>query len=322
MKKKLASILLTCILVIAISSTSFAGRDLMNGTSGDDVYTLQQVLAAYGYLQEAPTGYFGSATAAALASLQYDLGLTADGIAGPVTRSYLGIASYDDSYYSYGTGYSYDAGYSYGTATISTSLSKGMSGSDVYTLQQLLAAYGYFYEEPSGYFGDATEAAVMNLQYDFGLEVCGIVGPQTIALLTGSYPDTSSSYNYYADYAAAVLAAIDVTPSAASGYCASWVTNVMMNAGILSSSLGYNANDYWANVCYSSDINDLQPGMIIATRNSYSYLGQKYGHVGIYIGDGMVISSIGYLETISLEAWISKYNNAEMGSTARWGYLS
>lgn len=325
MKKKLTCILLTAIMVVSLSGTAFAGRTLSNGTSGNDVYVLQQVLAAYGYLTGEYDGYFGYATQAALASLQADLGLVPDGVAGPTTCAFLGISTNDDlaiynysNYNSYGYG-SYDY---YGTTISSSSLSKGMSGSDVYALQSLLAAYGYFYDTPSGYFGDMTEAAVTNFQYAYGLDPCGIAGPKTIGMLTGDYSaaDTySTGYSY--DYGAAIVEAAHYTPSTAQGYCAAWVSNVLVNAGVVSCSPGYNANDYWANVCYSTDVNDLQPGMIIAVRNSNSYLGRIYGHVGIYMGDGLVTSSIGYLETLSLDEWIRKYNNYDMGSYAAWGFM-
>ena len=221
-----------------------------------------------------------------------------------------------------------------------------MSGDDVSTLQALLADYGYYYGELTGYFGEITESAVINFQYDYGLEADGIVGPGTIGMLTGTYTESSySSANYY-DYAAAVLDAVSWTPATGSGYCAAWVTQVFKNAGILTyninnlrptyysyastsgladswyaDSTGFNANDYWAYVCYSSDINDLQPGMVVATRSSYTYLGRQFGHVGIYLGDGRIISSVGYLETLSIEEWERRYNNTEYGSTIAWGYL-
>lgn len=335
MKRKIIAIILTAVFVISLSGSAYAGRTLSNGTSGDDVYALQQILAAYGYFYEEPTGYFGNVTQNALASLQADLGLAADGIAGPTTAMYLGLVTNDESYGSYDAYGYYD---STASASLYRSLSYGMSGDDVTYLQQLLAAYGFFYGVPSGYFGELTEAAVINFQYAYGIDPIGIAGPQTIAALTGDYSGTDTAYSTaysYEDYAAAVLDAVDWTPSAGAGYCASWVTQVMKNAGILTYDItslrptalsyagdyGFNANDYWAYVCYSENINDLQPGMIIATRNSNSYLGQTYGHVGIYIGDGLVVSSVGYKETLTVDEWIRRYNNTAMGSTARWGYL-
>ena len=340
MKKKFLILLITAALVISICGTAFAaGRVLSNGSSGDDVYELQQALADIGYFYDEPTGYFGDITESALIDFQYDYGLEADGIAGPITSSYLGLSFEGDAPGS-------DSYSDYSGASFSRPLSAGMEGDDVYSLQVLLADYGYFYDEPTGFFGDLTEAALIDFQYDYGLEADGVAGPATISMLDGSYSGDSGYSVYGDDYVAAVMSAIDRTPSTGSGYCAAWVTQVFENAGILTynpknlrptyysyastsgladaayaGNIGFNANDYWAYVCYSSDIDDLQPGMIVATRSSYTYLGRQFGHVGIYLGDGQVISSIGYLEVLSLDEWERRYNNTELGSTIAWGYL-
>jgi peptidoglycan hydrolase-like protein with peptidoglycan-binding domain len=58
-------------------------------------------------------------------------------------------------------------------------LSRGVTGRDVTTLQQILAAKGYGPVEPSGEFGAPTEQAVMRFQRDARLLADGIVGPQT-----------------------------------------------------------------------------------------------------------------------------------------------
>ena len=36
-------------------------------------------------------------------------------------------------------------------------------------------------------------------------------------------------------------------------------------------------------------------------------MGRKYGHAGIYIGDGKVMESIGYKRIVTLEYWIETY---------------
>jgi len=347
--KKLKLLPIICItagLSVTMCGTAFAGRTLSNGMSGDDVYMLQSMLAAYGYFSDEPTGYFGDMTESAVFDFQYDYGLEADGVAGPATCSYLGIEAYDDSdSYDYEESSDQHDTYSYGS--LSRTLYNGMEGDDVYTLQVLLAEYGYFYGEASGYFGDMTESAVASFQNDYGLEADGVAGSDTIAMLTGEYvEDSSASHGYSADYASAIVNAAYSTPATGAGYCAAWVTQVLKNAGVLtyninnlrpsyysyavtsgladswySDSTGFNANDYWAYVCYSSDVNDLQPGMIVATRSSYTYLGRQFGHVGIYVGDGLVVSSVGYIETLNLDEWNNRYNNTGAGSSIAWGYL-
>ena len=336
-KRKFLVIIAATVFSIAMCGTAFgAGRSLYNGTSGDDVYELQQLLSAYGYFFDEPTGYFGDLTEQALIDFQNDYGLEADGIAGPVTVNYLGLSTYEEEEYD-------DSSYSYDESSFYRTLYNGLEGSDVYTLQVLLSDYGYFYGAPTGFFGDLTEEALVDFQLDYGLDADGLAGSATIGLLTGSSSGFSTEPAYSFDYASAVLDAVYRTPSTGAGYCAAWVTNVLENAGILtyninnlkpsyysyatesgltsSISTGFNANDYWAYVCYSSDINDLEPGMVVATRSSYTYLGRQYGHVGIYLGDGQVISSIGYLETLSLDEWERRYNNTDMGSSIAWGYV-
>ena len=345
MKKRFSIIIISVLLVTMLSSTAFgAGRVLYNGMSGNDVYALQQMLAAYGYFFEEPTGYFGSITENAVYAFQRDFALETDGIAGPVTCSYLGISTDDDSY-SYNDTDSVDGSYLDVNLGYRT-LSNGMSGSDVYTLQALLADYGYYYYDITGYYGELTEAAVINFQYDYGLDADGIAGPITIGTLTGSYSSSYEDSSYYYAYGDAIVDAVYRTPSTSSGYCAAWVTQVLKNAGVLTyditdlrssyysyastsglahgyyaDSTGFNANDYWAYVCWSTDPDDLQPGMVVATRSSYTYLGMQFGHVGIYVGDGKIVSSVGYLETLSVDEFYRRYNNTEMGSTMAWGYL-
>lgn len=306
MRKTLALIITVAVASVLVYSPVSADSQLLSyGSENGLVYELQLALADLGYFYEEPTGYFGDITRDAVISYQSDAGLYVDGIAGPETLDSLGIYYYDDSSIEE-TSFTEQ----------SDPLRAGMSGPDVCTLQELLAQFGYFDDEITGFFGDLTEAALISFQEDYGLEVDGIAGYETFSVLLGSN-DSSSSF----DYVSAIMDAINRTPPASAGYCASWVTAVLMNAGIISKNIGYNANDYWANVCYSEDIDDLQPGMIVATRYSYTYLGSMYGHVGIYLGDGQVISSIGYLEILDLDEFNRQYNNTGAGSTIRWGYM-
>jgi peptidoglycan hydrolase-like protein with peptidoglycan-binding domain len=64
---------------------------------------------------------------------------------------------------------------------LTRTLSKGMSGDDVISLQFFLARSHEWYPEgvTSGYFGGLTEKAVMKYQTARGIEPIGIVGPKT-----------------------------------------------------------------------------------------------------------------------------------------------
>ena len=115
----------------------------------------------------------------------------------------------------------------------------------------------------------------------------------------------------------AIVNACFSTPSPGNGYCAMWVSWVYNNAGC-----GYpsgNANDmYWA-YCHSSDKSELQPGMIIATpsHTNGGAWAVIYGHVGIYIGDGLVMHNVGAIVTTPLDQWIQTHSTTY---TVKWGW--
>ena len=106
--------------------------------------------------------------------------------------------------------------------------------------------------------------------------------------------------------------------SPGSGLCAMWVSQVYSRAG-----LGYpggNANNMYWNFCTSSNKADLQPGMIIAVSTwTGTAAGRVYGHVGIYIGGGMVMHNVGSIQTMSVDAWIGTYGTTV---TPRWGWAA
>lgn len=58
-------------------------------------------------------------------------------------------------------------------------LKKGMSGFEVSKLQKDLKTLGFFNSNPTGYFGDITETAVINFQKRYNLQVDGVAGEQT-----------------------------------------------------------------------------------------------------------------------------------------------
>lgn len=73
--------------------------------------------------------------------------------------------------------------------------------------------------------------------------------------------------------------------------------------------------------CYSSDRSALQVGMIVADSSRACPQitpGLIYGHVGIYVGGGIVMSNEGAITSKSLDSFISFYGT---GSGVRWGWL-
>jgi peptidoglycan hydrolase-like protein with peptidoglycan-binding domain len=70
---------------------------LQIGSSGPEVYTLQQMLLDFGFLNVAPNGYFGSKTASAVRAFQRDNDIRATGIVGPATRNAVNEGLCDNS---------------------------------------------------------------------------------------------------------------------------------------------------------------------------------------------------------------------------------
>ncbi|WP_234346312.1 coiled-coil domain-containing protein [Collinsella provencensis] len=114
-----------------------------------------------------------------------------------------------------------------------------------------------------------------------------------------------------------VLSSAHATPSPGGGLCAMWVSQVFYNAGF--GYAGGNANDQYNAWCTSSNRNNLSAGMIVAvSTHPHTAAGIVYGHVGIYMGNGVVMDNIGYIRSISLNEWISYYGATV---TPRWGWL-
>ena len=95
--------------------------------------------------------------------------------------------------------------------------------------------------------------------------------------------------------------------SARSGYCQAWVADVYqaVTGSRGSAHCALCAADMWA---VSSDWSKIPVGAAI-----YGYSSSKYGHVGIYIGNGMVAHNIGEIKIQSLESWIKTYKGFAWG---------
>ncbi len=129
---------------------------------------------------------------------------------------------------------------------------------------------------------------------------------------SGSFQDGSTSGSQ-----ARIVASCKSTGSPGAGLCAMWVSMVFSNAGYAYA--GGNANDMYNAWTTSSNRADLKPGMIVAvSTHSHTSAGRIYGHIGIYIGNGMMMDNIGYIRTTSVNEWIRFYSTTV---TPRWGWL-
>ncbi len=140
---------------------------LQNGSEGDLVSALQEALNNEGYDLEVD-GIFGDGTEAAVRDYQSNNDLSSDGIAGPDTRTALGIQVAHPHHKSRPPDVVY--------------LEHGSTGSNVRALQQALVNAGYDISV-DGIFGDDTYNAVCDLQSNNGLNADGIVGPDTWSAL-------------------------------------------------------------------------------------------------------------------------------------------
>lgn len=171
----------------ATYATATSSSTLQYGDSGERVRLLQDALKQLGYSIGTVDGKFGLLTRAAVIAFQRAKGITADGLAGTATLNLLyGSANSSSS----GTSASSGSGAS---ATISRSLRKGSSGSDVLAVQTKLKELGYYSGSLDSDFGNGTLAAVILFQSRNGLKQDGVVGSSTFGKLFSSSAVSAAS---------------------------------------------------------------------------------------------------------------------------------
>lgn len=121
-------------------------------------------------------------------------------------------------------------------------------------------------------------------------------------------------YEASSDVQKKIVDACYITPSPGKGWCAMWVSQVYQNAGL--GYIGGNACDLYKRYAFTSDTSKLEVGMLVMVESSSSgtEAGLRYGHVGIYIGDGKVIDNIGKVRVTTLDNWIKTFcKNSPVG---------
>lgn len=88
-KKIVFTVIIALLVATAAAFAAPSPQLLKQGMSGDEIYKLQIKLLEFGYLEDTPDGTFGSQTKAAVQEFQLDVGLAADGVAGPATLKAL-----------------------------------------------------------------------------------------------------------------------------------------------------------------------------------------------------------------------------------------
>lgn len=120
----------------------------------------------------------------------------------------------------------------------------------------------------------------------------------------------------------ALLDACQQVPYPGPSLCATWVSNVFAKA--FGGRIYGNGNDYYRRMLNpSQDKSDLRVGMVIACEKTSTRMGRLYGHVGIYVGDGMVMHSTTgegvVLDTV--DEWIAMFPAiSEAPNDYGWGW--
>lgn len=130
----------------------------------------------------------------------------------------------------------------------------------------------------------------------------GCPGPQLLALANARQKQ--------------IVSLAHVVPSPGPALCSEWISQIFDRAGYGNSHL--DACDMYWQFCHLTDKSQLKVGMLIAVpSHPHTVAGSIWGHVCLYIGDGQVMENIGYINTRSLDDWLSYY-----GATyqPKWGW--
>ena len=161
------------------------------GSKGDRVRSVQSRLKALGYLKGTVDGDFGKATESALKAFQKRNKLTADGIVGQATIAKLNSPN---AIKAQPTASPTPRPTATPRINANTYLRLGSSGSDVRKMQSRLIELGYLEGKATGYFNEATEAAVIAFQKRNVSYSDGVAGPMTLEALYSSKAKRASSF--------------------------------------------------------------------------------------------------------------------------------
>lgn len=246
------------------------------GMDGPEIQTLQQRLMDLGYLDiDETTQHFGPATQTAVSFFQRQHGLEQDGVCGPKTLAIV----YSDEAKPY-------------------TLLQGTSGEDVDLLQQRLQELGYL-GKATGYYGTETIEAVKKFQTRNELGADGKTGEMTLGLIYSADAKASPEMEAAIQRKGSIDSFISVAADqlgkpyiwGASGPnsfdCSGLVTYALREAGTSTGRLnaaGFSQNSSWEKISFDN----LQRGDLIFYYNNGK---TRVGHVGIVIGDGMMIDA-------------------------------
>jgi peptidoglycan hydrolase-like protein with peptidoglycan-binding domain len=139
-------------------------RPVLEGTRAGPARCLEQRLIQLGYVLEAPDGVFDAAATRILRAYQRRIGVTADGRAGKLVLSALGIWQQPPRV----------------TCRVKTTVKWGSTGPAAKCVERRLVALGYALYGPNRTFDSSSVDAIRAYQQSKGLTVDGVAGPFTL----------------------------------------------------------------------------------------------------------------------------------------------
>ena len=250
---------------------------LSEGMHSEKVTQLQERLMSLGYLDiDEATDYYGPATAYAVSMFQRQHNLKQDGVAGPQTLDII-----------------------YTEAARPYTLLEGTVGNDVDMLQSRLMELGYL-GKATGYYGTETVEAVKAFQTRNDIGVDGKTGQVTLDLIYSTDAQPTEELMRQAARQGTIESFLAVCRAqlgkpyvwGAAGPnsfdCSGLVTYALREAGSTTGRLnaqGFSQNGSWQKI---TNMAEMEPGDLIFYHNAKR---TKVGHVGVYIGDGMMIDA-------------------------------
>jgi peptidoglycan hydrolase-like protein with peptidoglycan-binding domain len=141
-----------------------ASRPVLEGTRAGPARCLEQRLIQLGYALEAPNGVFDAAATRALRAYQSRIGVTADGRAGKLVLSALGIWKQPPRV----------------TCRVNSTVKWGSTGPAAKCVERRLVALGYALYGPNRTFDSTSVDAIRAYQRSKGLTADGVAGPFTL----------------------------------------------------------------------------------------------------------------------------------------------
>ena len=187
-----AFLVILVLLTLSLSGALAAYPTLRRGARGGEVSRLQSALKGLGLYSMAVDGVYGPGTEASVRAFQRAQGLSADGVAGPMTLTalYEGTSPSPEPEITPAPDDPTPAPTAAPTAAPApvsyATLRPGARGGAVSDLQQALRRLGYYRMAVDGIYGGGTAEAVRAFQRGCGLTADGIAGPKTLTALYGS----------------------------------------------------------------------------------------------------------------------------------------